>query len=268
MTSGNLSDEPIAHDDDDAVRPARARWSTASSPTTGRSTSAATTPWCAPRRRRVQLLRRSRGMAPRAVAAALGSPPVPVLAVGAELKSTVAVATGETVVASHHIGDLEHLATYQSFLQALDHLCRLYGVEPEVVAHDLHPEYLSTKLADRPRPPDRRRCSTTTPTSPRAWSSTVATEPVLGLAFDGLGYGADGTLWGGEVLVADLDGYERVGHLRPCHARRGGRHPRAVAHGGGVGGGGRVRRPSRVAGRRRQRARRRARPRRAPRRDR
>ena len=69
------------------------------------------------------------------------------LAVGAELKSTVSVAKEIQLVCSHHIGDLEHLATYQAFLQATLHLCRLFGVEPEVVAHDLHPEYLSTKHA-------------------------------------------------------------------------------------------------------------------------
>ena len=66
--------------------------------------------------------------------------PVAVLAVGAELKCTVAVTKGRQVVASHHIGDLEHLATYRSFLQAVDHLPRLYGVTPELIAHDLHPE--------------------------------------------------------------------------------------------------------------------------------
>ena len=147
MTSGNLSDEPIAHDDDDAVarlgpagrRPPRPRppdphplrrlGASASSPARRRSCCAgrgATPP------------SRWRCRSPRAR---------PVLAVGAELKSTVGGRrSATTVVASHHIGDLEHLATYRSFLQAVDHLCRLYGVAPEVVAHDLHPEYLSTQV--------------------------------------------------------------------------------------------------------------------------
>jgi hydrogenase maturation protein HypF len=135
-----------------------------------------------------------------------------VLAVGAELKSTVSVAKGRIVVPSHHVGDLEHLATHRSFVQALDHLCRLYGVTPEVVAHDLHPEYLSTKLA--------RGLELPTLGVQHHHAHVAAcmvehgrTEPVLGLAFDGLGYGPDGTLWGGEVLVADLSAYERVGHL-------------------------------------------------------
>ena len=83
----------------------------------------------------------------------------PVLAVGAELKSTVSVAKHDWVVPSHHIGDLEHLATYRSFLQAVDHLPRLYGVVPELVAHDMHPEYLSTKWAPQLDLPDDRRAA-------------------------------------------------------------------------------------------------------------
>jgi hydrogenase maturation protein HypF len=138
----------------------------------------------------------------------------PILAVGAELKSTVAVTLGTDVVASHHIGDLEHLATYRSFLQAIDHLCGLYRVTPEVVAHDLHPEYLSTKLADDLDLP------AVGVQHHHAHIASCLTEhgrsdPVLGLAFDGLGYGTDGTLWGGELLIADLRGFDRVGYLAP-----------------------------------------------------
>ena len=124
------------------------------------------------------------------------------------------------VVPSHHIGDLEHLATYRSFLQAVDHLCGLYGVRPEVVAHDLHPEYLSTKLAARARPAHARR-----PAPPR---------PRRGLHGRARPHGAGAgprlrrpratartaTLWGGELLVADLAGYERVGAPRGrCRCR-------------------------------------------------
>ncbi len=213
MTSGNISDEPIAHTDDDA----RARLGPLVDGLLGhdrgihircddsvvRATSGG----------RTQVLRRSRGLAPEPLAL-----PVPatrsVLALGAELKNTVAVTVGTDVVASHHIGDLEHLATYQSFLQAIDHLLGLYRVTPEVVVHDLHPEYLSTKLAvdlDLPAIGVQHHHAHVA----SCLAEHGRTGPVLGLAFDGSGYGTDGTLWGGEILVADLRGFERVGHLAP-----------------------------------------------------
>ena len=238
MTSGNLSDEPIAHDDADALvrlgpmvdavlthdraihircddsviraagtrvlRTAPAASGGDPSPA-GRSRPSRSVSPC-------QMVRRSRGYAPEPIP--LASPVHRhVLAVGAELKSTVAVAKGDNVVASHHIGDLEHLAAYRSFLQAVDHLCSLTGVAPEVVAHDLHPEYLSTKFAadlDLPAVGVQHHHA-------HIASCLVEhgrTEPVLGVAFDGLGLGTDGTAWGGELLVADLDGFRRVGHLR------------------------------------------------------
>jgi hydrogenase maturation protein HypF len=212
MTSGNLSDDPIAHTDDDAIdrlgplvdamlthdRPIHIRCDDS----VGRAVEGG-----------VQLLRRSRGFAPepmRLVEPARRQ----VLALGAELKSTIAVANGTTLVASHHIGDLEHLASHRSFRQAVGHLCHLYGVVPEVVAHDLHPEYLSTKFAaelDLPTWPVQHHHA-------HIASCLVEhqrTGPVLGVAFDGLGFGTDGTLWGGEFLVSSLQGFERVGHLRP-----------------------------------------------------
>ena len=138
---------------------------------------------------------------------------VPILAVGAELKNTIAVAKRSDVVASHHIGDLEHLATWRSFEQAVTHLGALYGVIPEVVAHDLHPEYLSTKYArDLDLPAIAVQHHHTHVAA--CMTEHGVTAPVLGLAFDGLGYGTDGTLWGGEYLVADLVSSTRVGHLR------------------------------------------------------
>jgi hydrogenase maturation protein HypF len=213
MTSGNLSDEPIAHEDADA----RARLSALVDGVLGHDRGihmrcddsvvrSAPSGW-------VQVVRRSRGLAPEPLPLSVAAQR-PILAVGGELKSTVAITLGPDVVVSHHIGDLEHLATYRSFLQAIDHLRALYGVTPEVVAHDLHPEYLSTKLAvdlDLPAVAVQHH---------HAHIASCLTEhgrpgPVLGLAFDGLGYGSDGTLWGGELLVADLRGFERVGHLVP-----------------------------------------------------
>ena len=212
MSSGNQSDDPIAHSDDDAFarlgpmvdavlahdRRIHIRCDDSVVRATGR---------------RLQMVRRSRGYAPEAL-------PLPgraarqVLAVGAELKNTVSVAKESLVVCSHHIGDLEHLATYQAFVQATVHLCRLFGIEPEVVAHDLHPEYLSTKYAldldIEPWPVQHHHAHIASCLAEHGHTGTV-----LGIAFDGLGYGTDGTMWGGEFLVADFNGFERVGHLRP-----------------------------------------------------
>jgi hydrogenase maturation protein HypF len=215
MTSGNLSDEPIAHDDDDALARLGPMVDAILTHDRGihircddsvvRAVGAGTRP--------VQMVRRSRGFAPEPVALVRPTDHQ-VLAVGAELKNTVAVAKGANVIASHHIGDLEHLAAYRSFLQAVEHLCRLTGVAPDLVAHDLHPEYLSTKFAvDADLP-------TVAVQHHHAHIASCLVDhnhegPVLGVAFDGLGMGPDGTLWGGELLVADLTGYRRVGHLRP-----------------------------------------------------
>jgi hydrogenase maturation protein HypF len=213
MTSGNLSDEPIAHEDADA----RSRLSALVDGVLGHDRGIHircddSVVRAAPDGR-TQVMRRSRGLAPQPLPLVVGAPQA-ILAVGAELKSTVAITLGHDVVASHHIGDLEHLATYRSFLQAIDHLRALYGVTPEVVAHDLHPEYLSTKLAVDL---DLR---TVAVQHHHAHIASCLTEhgrsgPVLGMAFDGLGLGSDGTLWGGELLVADLRDFERVGHLVP-----------------------------------------------------
>jgi hydrogenase maturation protein HypF len=132
--------------------------------------------------------------------------------VGAELKSTITVAKGSSAVASHHIGDLEHLPAYRSFLQAVDHLCHLAGVTPEVVAYDLHPEYLSTKFALELELPgvgvQHHHAHIASCLVDNGRSDTV-----LGVAFDGTGMGTDGTMWGGEFLVADLARFRRVGHL-------------------------------------------------------
>jgi hydrogenase maturation protein HypF len=231
MTSGNLSDEPIAHDDADAL--ARLGPMVDAMLTHNRAIhircddsvvrsldlSAHVGPMGPTSAERcgstTQMIRRSRGYAPEPVRL-FGPTPRQILAVGAELKNTVAVAKGRNVIASHHIGDLEHLAAYRSFLQAVDHLCHLTGVTPEVVAHDLHPEYLSTKFAvelDAPLVAVQHHHAHIA--SCLVEHGRAPDDPVLGVAFDGLGLGTDGTIWGGEFLVADLRTFRRVGNLRP-----------------------------------------------------
>ena len=212
MTSGNLSDEPIAHDDADALArlgPMVDAILTHDRPIHIRCDDSVVR--ARPAGKPTQMLRRSRGYAPA---------PIPlitttlhqVLAVGAELKNTVTVAKGTNLIASHHIGDLEHLAAYRSFLQAVHHLCDLTGVVPEVVAHDLHPEYLSSKFAadlDLPALGVQHHHAHIA----SCLAEHRRDDRVLGIAFDGTGMGTDGVIWGGELLVADLVSYQRVGHL-------------------------------------------------------
>jgi len=159
------------------------------------------------------LIRRSRGYVPEPITVR-NRFPRPVLACGAELKNTFCLAKDDRAFVSHHIGDLENAATLRSFTEGIEHFGRLFGIEPEVVAYDLHPEYLSTKYA---LDLDLDSCGVQHHHAHIA--SCLADNghegPVIGVAFDGTGYGTDGTLWGGEFLVADLAGFERAGHLEP-----------------------------------------------------
>jgi hydrogenase maturation protein HypF len=147
----------------------------------------------------------------------------PVLAVGAELKNTFCLAKGDQVIISHHIGDLENAETLRSFTEGIEHLGRLFGIEPAVVAHDLHPEYLSTKYALDRASSDWADVDLVGVQHHHAHIASCLADngadglqgPVIGVAFDGTGYGPDGTIWGGEFLVAELAGFERVGHLAP-----------------------------------------------------
>jgi hydrogenase maturation protein HypF len=209
MTSGNLTDEPLATDDEDALhrlagladgflshdREIRARYDdSVTRVVAGRES----------------VVRRARGYAPEALPLPIETP-VPLLAVGAELKHTFTLARGARAHVAPHNGDLEDLATHRAFTDGLAHLSRLLALDPEVVVHDLHPEYLSTKFAMSQFPPSRRIGVQ----HHHAHVASCAAEhgivgPFLGVAYDGLGMGDDGTLWGGEVLLADLRGYRRL----------------------------------------------------------
>ncbi|HET7244582.1 MAG TPA: carbamoyltransferase HypF [Streptosporangiaceae bacterium] len=212
LTSGNLSDEPIAYRDEDAferlaaIADAFLTHDRAIHIRTDDSVSRVV-------RGREMLIRRSRGHVPEPVTTAHRFPR-PVLACGAELKNTFCLAKDDRAFVSHHIGDLENAATLRSFTEGIEHFGRLFGIEPQVVAYDLHPEYLSTKYA---LDLDTDSCGVQHHHAHIA--SCLADNghagPVIGVAFDGTGYGTDGTLWGGEFLVADLAGFERAGHLEP-----------------------------------------------------
>jgi hydrogenase maturation protein HypF len=214
-TSGNLSDEPIAISNDEAatrlndiadhflmhdrpiVRPC--------DDSVVRLT-----------RGRAGILRRARGYAPLGIRVPRELPPV--LAVGGHLKNTVAIAVGQDVFLSQHIGDLDTIEARGAFERAIDDLCRLYSFQPESVVCDLHPDYASTLWAEKSGLPLIRVQHHQAHVAACAAENSVEGE-YLGVSWDGTGYGLDGTIWGGEFfrgLSNDAGNhFERVAHLRP-----------------------------------------------------
>ncbi|MXW99008.1 MAG: carbamoyltransferase HypF [Acidimicrobiaceae bacterium] len=162
-----------------------------------------------------QLLRRARGYAPGTVRLDRDGPAV--LAVGAELKSTVCLALGADAHMSVHLGDLEHPAALGAFETAVADMLALTRATPELLVHDLHPEYLSTKFAASADLAPRLGVQHHHAHLASCLTDAGFRGPAIGVMFDGMGWGPDGTLWGGEILVGDAGGYERSAHLRPVH---------------------------------------------------
>ncbi len=160
-----------------------------------------------------QLLRRARGYAPGTVRLDDDGPVV--LAVGAELKSTVCLALGADAHMSVHLGDLEHPAALAAFEAAVADLLELTRADPELVVHDLHPEYLSTKFAASADLAPRLGVQHHHAHLASCLTDSGHRGPAIGVMFDGMGWGADGTLWGGEILVGDAASYQRFAHLAP-----------------------------------------------------
>ncbi|MYB86191.1 MAG: carbamoyltransferase HypF [Acidimicrobiaceae bacterium] len=162
-----------------------------------------------------QLLRRARGYAPGTGRRDRDGPAV--LAVGAELKSTVCLALGADAHMSVHLGDLEHPAALGAFETAVADMLALTRATPELLVHDLHPEYLSTKFAASADLAPRLGVQHHHAHLASCLTDAGFRGPAIGVMFDGMGWGPDGTLWGGEILVGDAGGYERSAHLRPVH---------------------------------------------------
>lgn len=221
MTSGNLSEEPIVWRDDEALsllaplvdgfllhdRPIHVA--------------------CDDSVMRLQQgqplpIRRGRGYAPMPLALALGGPPL--LAVGADLKASFCLAQDGHAILSQHIGDMGNLSTYTAFGRAVTHLESLFRIEPEVIARDAHPGYLSTRWAqeyagERPVVAVQHHhahiaslvAEQLAAGNPAALPGNA---PIIGFSWDGTGYGTDGAIWGGETLIVTFGGFERRAHLR------------------------------------------------------
>jgi hydrogenase maturation protein HypF len=217
MTSGNVSDEPIAYRDPEALerlggiadafllhdRPIHTRTDDSVVRSLGAELGGASL-----------LIRRSRGYAPRSTDLPL-SARRPILGCGAELKNTFCLAKGRRAWIGHHIGDLKNFETLRSFAAGVEHFERLFAVDPEIVAHDLHPDYLATRYAL-----EREGAETVGVQHHHAHLAACLAEHgrtanAVGAIYDGAGYGADGTVWGGEILAGGLVGFERAASLLP-----------------------------------------------------
>jgi hydrogenase maturation protein HypF len=230
MTSANLAEEPLAYRNDEALR----RLARIADLFLMHDREIETR--CDDSVARViagspVVLRRARGYVPRSIAV---SPKfdVPILACGALLKNTFCVGTDDGAYLGPHIGDLENLETYQSFEESIARMERFLRVRPQVVAHDLHPDYMSSHYAlGRPESVkigvQHHHAHVVSGMAEHGLAG-----PVIGIAYDGTGYGTDGTAWGGEVLVTRHESFERVATLRPIRlagADAAIRHPWRIA---------------------------------------
>jgi hydrogenase maturation protein HypF len=214
MTSGNISDEPIAYKDAEALKQLGGIadfFLVHDREIHTRCDDSVVKPF----RGKATFMRRARGYVPFPLRLQCGGKSV--LACGAELKNTFCLTKGSYAFLSHHIGDLENFETMRSFEEGIALMKRLFQIEPECVVHDLHPDYLATRYALE----YARRVGV-----PRigvqhhfAHALSCMAEhglegPLLAVVMDGTGYGEDGTVWGGEFLRVKVDGYTRLGHLR------------------------------------------------------
>lgn len=245
-TSGNLSDEPIATDERDAVERlgALADLFLVHDRPIARHADDSVVRWIGgvPR-----VLRRARGYAPMPVelpvelpVAADGMASPTVLAVGAHLKNTVVLAVEGRATVSQHLGDMETPRALDAFERVVADFLDLYEAEPVVVAHDLHPDYASTRAAQRiaderkaaGRPVRRIAVQHHHAHLAACLAENHRSGPALGVTWDGTGYGTDGTVWGGEMLLGDVGSFRRVARLRPFRLPGGEaavREPRRVA---------------------------------------
>jgi hydrogenase maturation protein HypF len=160
------------------------------------------------------MLRRSRGYVPDGLDLPVETASH-LLGCGAELKNTFCLAKGRRAWVGHHIGDLQNFETLTSFRQGVEHFERLFAVDPQVYAHDLHPDYLSTRYAQETDGGELVGVQHHHAHLAACLAEHGESGSALGAIYDGTGYGSDGSVWGGELLHGSLAEFERVGHLRP-----------------------------------------------------
>jgi hydrogenase maturation protein HypF len=225
MTSGNIAEEPLVTDNDEAVRKLSGIVDaflvhnrgifmrvddTVLKICSGDAETKEEDTWRVSSQPRLSFIRRSRGYVPDPIPLPGEGPDV--LGCGADLKNTFTLTRGGLAIPSQHIGDMENYETLRFFEETMENLKSVYRAEPEALAYDLHPGYLSTQWAL-----GRGMKSCGIQHHYAHIASVMAEkglrEKVIGVSFDGTGYGEDGALWGGEFLVAEISGYKRAGHL-------------------------------------------------------
>ena len=217
MTSGNITEEPLVTDNEEALHKLagiadaflvhnrdifmrvddsviKVRASRLSTPASGLS-----------------FIRRSRGYVPEPIP--LGDDGPDVLGCGADLKNTFTLTKGRYAIPGQHIGDMENYETLRFFEEAFRNISSVYRAAPVAIAHDLHPGYLSTQWALRQKGVKKCGIQHHYAHIGSVMAENCIKEKVIGVSFDGSGFGGDGTLWGGEFLVADLAGFKRAGHI-------------------------------------------------------
>jgi hydrogenase maturation protein HypF len=217
MTSANVSDEPIAYRDEDALERLRGLadlFLLHDRAIQTRTDDSVLRVVAVAGRTRTSVLRRSRGYVPRALALPVDTP-APLLACGGQLKNTFCLAKGRRAWVSHHIGDLENYATLRSFVEGIGAFQQVFDVVPEVVVHDLHPEYLSTKFALELEGVELIGVQHHHAHLAACLAEHGEMGDAVGAIFDGSGYGSDATIWGGEFLNGNIADSRRAGMLLP-----------------------------------------------------
>ncbi len=222
MTSGNIAEEPIVVDNDEAVTKLsgiadaflvhnRDIFMRVDDSVLKSGKGGAGITWASDTSGRVSFIRRSRGYVPDPIPLREDGPDV--LGCGADLKNTFTITKGRYAIPGQHIGDMENYETLNFFEETLKNIKSVYRAEPVAIGHDLHPGYLSTQWAMRQEGVEKIGIQHHYAHIASVMAEEGIREKVIGVAFDGTGYGEDGTLWGGEFLIGDTKGFRRAGHL-------------------------------------------------------